>query len=429
MKRLRYAAVALAAVLASMVVVRSAEAQVAGCLPDVGKRVPVLMVHGFNADERTWGQKEDPATMIGRVAGLSNVFVDTFDYRNESRSWVTRENLGPRLAREIACRAASSREQGGKGKVVVVAHSMGGLATRFAAAQTVHGRKVSDDIGLVVTIATPNTGSDLARDAAQTARDICNLPPAFRPREVVCDVAVDGVLLAISALSALRTGSPELEVLPGWPQGVPVYAMAGNITPTFLVPWIVPFIPRPVDGPPSGSDTLVTTRSALQGQVVNGIGGTREFGCKAMAPLLLWVTRPDCEHGALVRNQAVQQQTAEVIGQYVVQLNAPPPAPKTPPCPSAKELVAVMDKSSSDMPVEVENRVDNGPVCEGGRAGAMVDVSYVGGMTAIFKFQNGEWQIEELTEGFLASYCEKLPPKLRAFFKSFKWACESYPMN
>ena len=45
-------------------------------------------------------------------------------------------------------------------KVIIVAHSMGGLATRFAA--SMRGPAMPRKIGMVITIGTPNTGTPLA---------------------------------------------------------------------------------------------------------------------------------------------------------------------------------------------------------------------------------------------------------------------------
>ena len=60
------------------------------------------------------------------------------------------------------------------GKVILIDHSMGGLATRYAAAQTVDGRPVWDEIGLVVTLGTPNLGSGWANAADPVVALVCN---------------------------------------------------------------------------------------------------------------------------------------------------------------------------------------------------------------------------------------------------------------
>jgi hypothetical protein len=123
----------------------------------------------------------------------------------------------------------------------------------------------------------------------------------------------------------LATGSQELQALPDWPKTLPVYALAGNITPVYYLPYfntskfswnLVSF-----EGSPSNTDTLVTTSSALHGVQVKGVGGTTQFGCKANAPILPIITKAPCEHGALIMSDQnnVRSKTVEVIKGYLSQ--------------------------------------------------------------------------------------------------------------
>lgn len=269
-----------------------------GCLPDVGKKMPVLFVHGFNAGQNIWGDAISPKSFIGRTNAIPNIEARAFDYKPHSLQWVTDPSIGPKLAAQITCMAASSRQQGGQGKVVVVAHSMGGLATRQAIAES---PDVAKSLGLVVTIATPNTGSNIDRQLLELSRSACAI--------LGCGSAIYSSLKAFGAIPGLAAGSKELKALPDWPKGLPVYAMAGNITPRYNL------FGLQFDGPPSKTDTLVTTASALHGTA--SPGGKKEFGCTASGPILVFITGADCDHGALIDNGEVQSRVVNVIKSYL----------------------------------------------------------------------------------------------------------------
>ncbi|MGH7196250.1 MAG: alpha/beta fold hydrolase [Candidatus Saccharimonadales bacterium] len=234
-------------VLASLMVPAKALAQT-GCLPDVGTRMPVLFVHGFNSSKDMW-DLQNPKSLYNTLDRDDRLFSTWYDYEYERKRWVDFENLGGRLAKEIACRAESSRAAGGPGKIIVVAHSMGGLATKYAASQVINGRKVADDLGLVVTIGTPYKGSGAANDLVNVL-GVCKWiiefvtgspTPLCQPSE---------------ATLGLRVGSDELKRLRPWPAGIPVLTIAGDLT--MQVPMFLTVID--VD---SESDYIVLKHSAL----------------------------------------------------------------------------------------------------------------------------------------------------------------------
>lgn len=148
-----------------------AQAASAPCDSGFGTKVPVLMVHGFNSNPRMWGGLNSMKDVIEKMVGTH--VVEPFDYESTHLSWVTDPTIGPRLAATIDCLAQASLRGGGRGKVIVVAHSMGGLAVQYAANQAVDGRRVADEIGLVVTIATPYTGSLLGNAGAGSLAALC----------------------------------------------------------------------------------------------------------------------------------------------------------------------------------------------------------------------------------------------------------------
>lgn len=314
-RRVALAALTAASLLATTLTAATpATAETEGCLPDVGKDVPVLFVHGLMGKPEQWGDPRDPSTTIGKIEALPGVKTSAFNYAAFATQWVTNPNIGTALANRIACMAASSRQQGGKGKVVVVAHSMGGLATRQAISES---SEAAQALGMVVTIATPNTGSSFDRSALGLAETLCKTAAPLQGSG--CMALIPAALQVLTALPGLATGSAELAALPDWPKRLPVYAIAGNIAPHYNL------FGLQFDGPPSGTDTLVSTSSALHGNVVNGLGGTKGINCVGGPPpvLMNW-TKATCEHGALVNNGDVQAQVVKTIKAFATQSTAAP---------------------------------------------------------------------------------------------------------
>jgi triacylglycerol esterase/lipase EstA (alpha/beta hydrolase family) len=134
-----------------------ASASVSGCAPGVGKRVPVEFVHGFLGKPSAW------TSMQAALEHVNNLYLDKpFDYSKEDTQWVADPAIGPALALRIECLATSSRKAGGSGKVILIVHSMGGLAAHWAAGDSADAAAVADDLGLVVTIATPTRPASTA---------------------------------------------------------------------------------------------------------------------------------------------------------------------------------------------------------------------------------------------------------------------------
>lgn len=224
-------------------------------MPD-GSYVPVLMVHGWTSSAthtpardgafsaridltaNRVGVKPVPRSLIGQLQGVGGTAVYTFDYHDVSGRWVTDSNIAPELGAAIEC-LYSEFDQ----RVIVVAHSMGGLATREAlSARSGNGVPRPEQVSRVVTFGTPHTGSMLAaiaggglsRAPTQTAALLRLLLSTCGQRSAAkfesgstCDVlqpavrAFDG-----PAGRALRSGSPELQAL-RFP-GVPFHALGGE---------------------------------------------------------------------------------------------------------------------------------------------------------------------------------------------------------
>ena len=230
-----------------------------------GRWVPVVLVHGFTSRSRHDAERDgafsaridlsagayapkEGRSLIGQLQNVPGAAVYTFDYHDWSARWVTDTHLGPALADALFCLHGRTGE-----RAIVVGHSMGGLITRHALAQTRNGRPVADDVSRAITFGTPGTGSLLAAVLGGTADVGAVASPqtlgvlrallagcgavtsTVMDAGTVCDLLPSFVAAADSqAGRALRMGSGELKALPAWPKGFPVTALAGQAN--FRVP-------------------------------------------------------------------------------------------------------------------------------------------------------------------------------------------------
>ncbi len=302
----------IVALLATLVVAIPAQAQMKGCAPGIKSEVPLLTVHGFRSDAETW-QSGDPSMdkVLRKIEVIS--IQDGFDYKPYHMRWVTDENIGPRLARRIACIAQSSREEGGKGEVIVIGHSMGGLATQFAANQTVNGRRVADDIGLAIPIGTPFAGSQLADWTMTLARAYCSAQhitlvggKTIRGNPNKCEAMLD----TYTAIGGLRQDSAKLRELPPFPPDVPVHTIVGNVQEA-------KFNIFGVELKPLNSDLVVATDSATKGNAHPSHGGGKStVDCVSVWPIPGF-SDASCEHSRLLTDKNVQTRVVDAITQYL----------------------------------------------------------------------------------------------------------------
>ena len=260
-----------------------------------GTWVPVIMVHGWTSQDTNTSARtgafshiidlsDNPdfvpdisRSLIGELQGVLGAAVFTFDYHPYSARWVDDPHLGPALGKVIDCLYRASGQ-----KVIIVAHSMGGLIARYAATHAgVAGNDRASEISTVVTFGTPETGS-VAALLAETGVDFGAVTSAelavirlvlsacgnFATDDIKSGSLCDELPAPIRAFEsasgvALRAGSPELAALKPWPHSIDVDALAGNAT--FEVPrlgWFsLPGSTRPVDV----GDMVVTRGSALAG--------------------------------------------------------------------------------------------------------------------------------------------------------------------
>ena len=224
-----------------------------GCDANFGTKIPVLLVHGFHEGPAVWTSgSPSMAQAISKVPGVS--VVTPFNYYStaaQATDWVTDPQIGAKLAADIRCLAKASKAQGGAGKVIIVAHSMGGLAVRCAVSVTCVNRVNTgaaraaarpSEIGLVITLGTPNTGSWLANMgqalayqgstiARMIANALCANPACKDFQKAGGTAAAVAMRIGSPELASPKPGPPDPNILPPLPQRIPLYAIAGEIIP------------------------------------------------------------------------------------------------------------------------------------------------------------------------------------------------------
>lgn len=227
-----------------------------------------------------------------------------FDYESVNSVWVGKGDTAQRLAKTIVC---YSILYGGK-KVVVVAHSMGGLLTRLALDSAAYGKLVRNVVGHVITIGTPHLGALIANPSYIADVAMCTAVFAWQSAEAfeTCKQVENS-----KAVAAMRVGSPELKVLPKFPAGITVKAIAGEVIWKGCAPWGCSA------GQSQLSDLVVQIASAIHLYTSTGIGdGVKVFRCDD--PLaLLQVSKPFCEHNQLPKSDIVQGEVMSSINAYI----------------------------------------------------------------------------------------------------------------
>ena len=285
---------------------------------------PVLLVHGFAGAPSDFRHRlADRPSMLDAINRLEGVVAYTFDYSDHSLEWVTDPAIGERLGRAIACLADAHGAP-----VTVVAHSMGGLATRQAQGGEVDGRPVSDSLARVVTVGTPfkgahllgfggGIGGDIAAELINTALRACSTdfsraPAAFRelrrPQRTFC-----GLLGATetAAVQGMIPDSDELGALPAWGDDVRIVPMAADIDVG-------------VGGPFGFSESFsvgdfaVSVRSAT----ADASRGVRPFVARCRASLFGIVDAIDaspCSHANELANRRIVRHVRDAVQRGVTQ--------------------------------------------------------------------------------------------------------------
>jgi pimeloyl-ACP methyl ester carboxylesterase len=304
-------------------------------LSTIGKRTPVVLIHGYTGKPSDWGSDGDPASMFYKIDSIHGTYVLTFDYSKDSTQWVDYPAIGPAFADYIDCVAQASRDAHGPGKVIVVAHSMGGLVTRWAAILSDKAHTVTRDLARVITIGTPNTGTALAGAGDVAHQLLCGKSDAWLAPQA--GPAPGSFCASWTAWAGMSSFGSEIKALPELPPGIPLDAIAGDESIRFsLGDATMGTVVLPLYG-----DGVVSTSSALHMRPKgNRDDSSAIFACTTLANPL-----GPCWHGALPRNLDVEQHVYNIIHVYVQahQPAAPAPAatPSSAPTPSGLPLLVV----------------------------------------------------------------------------------------
>jgi len=262
---------------------------------DEGK-VPGLLVHGRGSKPDIWETGESSTRSVLQSEKFD--VVKPFDYEAESTKWVANSDAAHRLAETIVCYYLLYGE-----KVVVVAHSMGGLLTYEALDWAAYGVYVKDAVGHIATIGTPFEGSWLATATFEAATAFCKLL-GFIPAGLQ-STDIDALCREANSdwsTSGLSYDSDQLEALPDLPEGITHKAIAGRIQMEVCFFACVPF---------SIGDSIVPSESATARYTDTGVGdGVTIFDCTLSEGA--W-----CEHSSMLQAEPVQQDVKASIEAYI----------------------------------------------------------------------------------------------------------------
>lgn len=251
-------------------------------LPQTLTLRPVVLVHGWNssiANEESLGKAVE-----GQARG--RYWMYCFDYSALSSHWPLDENIHQALANDIVGLSRAYLRGGGDGKVLAAAHSMGGIALRFAANDAVGSIEVGDVLAGVVTLGTPHQGSPwggtkLGRDleaAVQYLRTTAALPPSDAD--------------ASACLAVLTRRNSSCGDVPYLPAGVPITELGTQIYVTRSL-FNVPFVKGASASVPLFGDGIVPRESST-GYLGSGphVSGTR----KLAYPAEVSIDTTDCHY-------------------------------------------------------------------------------------------------------------------------------------
>ncbi len=116
---------------------------------------PVIFVHGW-----TGGPMTKTANDISQQFPNQQINPFTFDYSKWASYWALNPNIAACLADYVNAVSDKYQKRGGDGKVIIVAHSMGGLAIRYATnSYYVQNPIQAWRIPYIITLDTPYLGS------------------------------------------------------------------------------------------------------------------------------------------------------------------------------------------------------------------------------------------------------------------------------
>lgn len=266
----------------------------------MANKVPVVLIHGWTGTPSVWGSDNDPASMFYAVDMIPGTWTTAFDYTGHNQDWVDSPYIGHRLVTYLNCLAAVSAKNHGPGKVVVIAHSMGGLATRWAAA---NGAK--DAIGEVITLGTPNTANGLG-GLGEALRQLSCDSKSLLAVATLGQPGTSPDCTADPATAAMANYSGQIDALPELPGDIPLHAIAGNET-----------VNSPLGGAmitnAQPSDVVVPVDAALHEPPGSVHFTTKTISCTVIFPALFG----PCWHKQLPSNPAAIADVSGYVAAWV----------------------------------------------------------------------------------------------------------------
>lgn len=269
---------------------------------DAAAKTSVILVHGLWSDTDTW--LEGQPSMRSVIEHMDGVQPYRFNYKSTNDDWVTSGDTAQRLAKTIVC---LSRLYDGK-RVVIVAHSMGGLLTRAALDWAAYGTFAKKVTGHVVTIGTPHTGAPISAFGSDLLTSRCNLAFVWWGQDAYDNCAI---VIGDYAPAAMATGSKQLAALPKIPSGITVKAIAGEVKKLSCALWGCSVAYS------TNGDLVVPVKSATAEYTTTGKGdGKTVFECEDPTALLQ-VSHPWCEHNEMLKSPRVQSEVRQSIQDYL----------------------------------------------------------------------------------------------------------------
>lgn len=194
----------------------------------VSQAHPVILVHGW-----TGTAMQPTRKALEQSMGEGWQFF-LFDYHAASTQWASQPEIAGCLAAYLSKVSKAHSDAHGDGRVYLVAHSMGGLAVRFAADpgyQVIVDNvpknipNLASHVGGLVTLDTPHSGSPWAGSGPYAS--VLELKSGFSDASVPAGVARARICLAVQQHGQMPTGC---DAPPYLPAGVRVDQVGGSVT-------------------------------------------------------------------------------------------------------------------------------------------------------------------------------------------------------
>jgi len=188
---------------------------------------PIVFVHGWDGRSANMHPIGD---YVEKNPGLSPRDFFYFDYSSHNTDWAARPTVAGCLAAYITAISKSYKAAGGDGKVIVIAHSMGGLVIRFASSSQFVSSPIGSDLAGVITIDTPSLGSPFGDQALARAAQAAPLVGGGHPTSLFHAPAGSDASICLAPHHPPANQLPSgCALAPYLPAGIPITQLAGDM--------------------------------------------------------------------------------------------------------------------------------------------------------------------------------------------------------